>query len=382
MALALVTAGTTTAVWFKILLYGNSGSGKTWRASKARRTGEGRKVLGLLTEANGVQSARHANPDLLLPSWPLTQRVKVGEKDGKPIMEERPVLDPATGKPMVRHYAVKMEEVREVLRAVTNREIPELDTLVIDGWTEIQAMMKDEMMEMKRKAVEEGRAKKEALVFSKADWGELGEKMRRAMRSVRDLPIHVVATALAEVDSEEEGETTTRYTIPSFQGKKLANQIAQFQNVVAYCYTVRSRDSAGKQKITRLAMVEGPETILCKPAHPLGGVLEIPVSDWLDLLAKPPQDGAVVGRELTEEERKALETAQTEGEEEAKKRKAKEEAKEREEIDPDKPQVDLSAGQEPEKPKGGATSSTEGGGATPGTGRVRRGPRSAASGPT
>ena len=351
MALTLVSAGSTSAVWFKILLYGNSGSGKTWRASGARKRGDTRKVLGLLTEANGVQSARHANPDLLLPSWPLTQKVKTGEgKDGKAIMEEKPVLDPLTGQPMVRHYAVKMSEVREVIRAVTNREIPDLDTFVIDGWTEIQAMMKDEMLEMKRQAVEEGRAKKEALVFSKADWGELGEKMRRAMRSVRDLPIHVVATALAEVETEEEGEKTTRYTIPSFQGRKLANQIAQFQNVVAYCYTVRTRDAKGVTKIGRLAMVEGPETILCKPAHPLGGVLEIPVSEWLDLLAKPPADGAPVGREMTEEERKALEEAEAEGAKQAEERKAKEAEKEKSEpVDPDAPQVDLSAGQEPPK---------------------------------
>jgi hypothetical protein len=368
MALALVAAGTTSAVWFKLLLYGNSGSGKTWRASKARKPGDWRKVLGLLTEANGVQSARHANPDLLLPSWPLTQRVKVGEKDGKPVMADKPVLDPTTKQPMVRHYATKMEEVREVLRAVTNREIPDLDTLVIDGWTEIQAMMKDEMMEMKRRAVEEGRAKKEALVFSKADWGELGEKMRRAMRSVRDLPIHVVATALAEVETEEEGDKTTRYTIPSFQGRKLANQIAQFQNVVGYCYTVRGRDSGGKTKITHLAMVEGPETILCKPAHPLGGVLEIPLHDWLDLLAKPPADGAVVGRELTDEEKRALEAAEVEGAEEAKKRKAKEEQAEPL-PDPDAPQVDLSAGQEAPKeaPKSQPQGETQGS-----TGRVRR----------
>jgi hypothetical protein len=138
--------------------------------------------------------------------------------------------------------------------------------------------------------------------------------------------------------------------------------------VVAYCYTTRGRDSGGAAKIARMAMVEGPETIQCKPAYPLTGVIEAPLWEWMDLLAKPPVDGATLGRALTDEDRKALEEAAAQGAEETVKRKAQEGAQEEE--DPDAPVVDLSAGQEApkeEKPKG----------STSGTGRVRRGPRGA-----
>lgn len=313
-------ASEATSVWFKLLLYGNSGAGKTWRACQVRRHGDRRKVLGLLTEANGVQSARHANPSILLPSWPLTKK----EKKGNEVVEV-PVLDTA-GKPVIRHYASTMEEVREVLRAVINREIPDLDALVVDGLTEIQAMMKDEMIGFKEQAVREGKAKKGTEVFSQADWGELNEKMRRFMRSLRDLPIHVVSTALADVETEENGEAKIRYTLPSFQGRKLPNQAAAFQNVVAYCYTSAGRTEKGARKIDRLAMVEGPETIQCKPAHPLTGVLEIPLHDWMDLLAAGPAVTEKVGREMTDEERKALDAAQEEGAAQTQERRAKEEA--------------------------------------------------------
>lgn len=317
MSMTFGPASEATSVWFKILIYGNSGAGKTWRACQARRKGDSRKVLGLLTEANGVQSARHANPDILLPSWPLTKRHR-GE-DGS--SSETPVLD-AKGKPMVRHYALTMDEVRDVLKAVINREIPDLDTLVVDGLTEVQAMMKDEMIGLKELAVRDGKAKKGTEVFSQADWGELNEKMRRFMRSLRDLPINVVSTALADVETEEVGESRVRYTIPSFQGRKLHNQAAAFQNVVAYCYTSSSRDKKGARQIERLAMVEGPETIQCKPAHPLTGVLEIPLYEWMDLLTQGPT-AAKVGRELTEAEKAELESAQAEGATQTEERRAK-----------------------------------------------------------
>lgn len=314
--LALVPAGLTTAVWFKILIYGNSGAGKTWRACQARKPGDRRKVLGLLTEANGVQSARHANPDILLPSWPLTERRT--SEDGT--VEEVPMLD-ADGNQMVRHYAVTMDEVRDVLRMVINREVPDLDTLVVDGLTEIQAMMKDEIQRFKDRLAAE-KKKPELATFSKGDWGELTEKMRRLMRSLRDLPLNVVSTALADVETEEDGDSTIRYTMPSFQGRKLHNQAAAFQNVVAYAYTASKRDDKGKRKIERFAMVEGPETIQCKPAHPLTGVLEEPLWEWLDLLANPPEEA--VGRELTDEDRAALEAAQGEGAEQTEQRRKKE----------------------------------------------------------
>lgn len=353
--LNLVTAGTATSVWRKLLLYGNSGAGKTWRACQVRRPGSGQKVLALLTEANAVQSARHANPDVLLPSWPVMERV--AGKDGEPDTS-KPAIDPATGQPIVRHYAIKMGEVREVLKAVISREIPDLTAFIFDGLTEVQAMMKDEMLELKKKAVDEGKAKKEALVFSKADWGELNERMRRLMRSLRDLPVDVVTTALADTETEEDGESTVRYTYPSFQGRKLPNQAAAFHNVVAYCYTARGRGEGGASKITRLAMVEGPETIQCKPAYPLTGVLDSPLWEWMDAMAKPPE-GSKLGRELTDEEKKALEAEQAKGAEETAKRKEKEDEPEKP-RDPDEPNVDLSGGEDApkdapkqdEKPKG------------------------------
>lgn len=104
------TAEETTPGWFKILIYGNSGAGKTWRACQARRPTDDRKVLGLLTESNGVQSARHANPNILLPKFPLFKREKV---DGKFV--DVPVLDSA-GNPAFRNYTNSMEEVRQILR--------------------------------------------------------------------------------------------------------------------------------------------------------------------------------------------------------------------------------------------------------------------------
>lgn len=293
----LVEAGSTSAVWFKILLYGHSGVGKTWRAAQARKPGDPRKVLVLLTEANGVQTARHANPSALLPAWPVK---KWDEKKQEMIQ----VME--GGKPQIRHFATSITEVREIITGIQEGTIS-VDTLVIDGYTEIQQLMKDEITRQKVGAARAGGDKKKvsaAAIFSKADWGTLNEWMRRFLRTLRDLPCHLIGTALADVEIEEDGDVTTRYTVPSFQGRKLANQCMQYHNVAAYCYTAGTRSRSGTRTTQRLAMVEGPETILCKPAHPLSGVMEEPLWEWLDLLATQP--GEKVGRAPTEEELEEL----------------------------------------------------------------------------
>lgn len=216
----------TEELFYKILLYGESGAGKTWLAATS-----GPGTIVVLTERNGEQSVRLANPD--------ARYVVVGT----------------------------IGEVREILRAaqadlLSSEEDP-VTTIVFDGLTEIQRLFKDEMLAIKKS---NGEAEP---TMSVADWGDLTEAMRRFLRFIRDLPVNVVCTALAE--SEMEGET--RHVFPAFQGKKLYSEVMQFFNAVGYVYR--------KGPEEHVAMFDGPSRFSCKPSFPLRGTRPGPVVDWL-----------------------------------------------------------------------------------------------------
>lgn len=202
----------------KLLIYGDSGSGKTWLASKAINP------LIILTEANGFTSAVHSNPDALI--------VQIFEA----------------------------ERLREVVRACYKGELEghKFDTLVIDSLTEIQRIFKEEILKKSRKEK-----------FTLQNWSELADTMRRFIRVVRDIPVHVVCTALMEsVTDEGDG---ARYVSPSFEGKKTGSEIMQYFNAVGFLYKTKSEEG-----INRILMLEGPNRVTCKTTFPLPNEIKNP----------------------------------------------------------------------------------------------------------
>lgn len=202
----------------KLLIYGDSGSGKTWLASGAS------KPLIVLTEPNGFTSAAHSNPDSLI----------IQTNDA--------------------------ETLRDAVRAAYVGEIEgnKFDTLVIDSLTEIQRLFKEEILKKHRKDR-----------FTLQMWGELADTMRKFIRTVRDVPVHVVCTALMEsVVDEGDG---ARYISPSFEGKKTGSEIMQYFNAVGFLYKTKTEEG-----INRILMLEGPNRVTCKTTYPLPSEIKNP----------------------------------------------------------------------------------------------------------
>lgn len=237
----LKRAGDIHAPAINILLYGESGAGKTWMAASCDN------VAYLLLESNGVQSVRESNPDAML---------------------------------LLAH---NMDDVRGFMRMAFDGTMEKMGikTIVIDGLTEIQRMMQDEILQQKK-----GNASGE-VTFTLQDWGVLTDKVRQFLRTIRRAPFNVVATALASNEVEE--GMGTRRIMPQFSGKKLHNEVAQFFNVVGFVYRQQVPGEGGQVSYARRAMLEGPEGYLVKPCHPLVGTLEGPVQNWLDALVEHPE---------------------------------------------------------------------------------------------
>lgn len=229
------TAGETAIDFpFKILCYGNSGAGKTYAACTAP------KPMVLLTERNGLHSIQASNPDA---------HVK---------------------------YCEDADDVRAILKMAMNGTLKQygIKTLVVDSLTEVQRLFVDEIML--------GKSNGEDARLTLQDWGTLTERMRRFMRCLRDLDLHVVATALVETQHDESTGSTSVF--PAFQGKKLHSEVSQFFNVVGYTFKRESTDGEGKRSIEHKIMLDGPSRFVCKPCGSLTGILDPNLSDWFKVL--------------------------------------------------------------------------------------------------
>jgi hypothetical protein len=221
---------------YLIGLYGDSGAGKTWLAASAPNP------VVLLTEQNGEQSLRLSNPGA---SYVVVSTA---------------------------------EEVRDFLRMAQDGTLAAegFESIVLDGLTEIQQLIRDEIA-----------ARKGGDEFTIADWGELTDKMRKLMRLLRTLAgrYHVVCTMLAE----EEFAGEVKHVRPAFQGRKLANEVMQFFSAVGYVF---KRPAKGETSgVEHVAMFDGPARIKSKNCHPLRGARPGPITDWIADLRSGNADG-------------------------------------------------------------------------------------------
>jgi hypothetical protein len=223
----------TQEVKVKALLYGDSGAGKTHTASTAPRP------CYLLTEANGLPTIRAANPDAVVVQ------------------------------------ANDMDTVRAFFKAAMDGTLAKetgCQTIVLDSLTELQRMLRDEIV-----ASRKGQVGGEA--FSLQDWGTLTDRMRKLVRTVRDLPFHVVCIALAASENDE--ATGQRYTQPSFDGRKLPNEIAGYFSLVGYVYRERSKAEDGTVSVAHRVLLQGPPSLLTKALPGLDPVEQPNVTAWL-----------------------------------------------------------------------------------------------------
>lgn len=221
-----VPASTFTGAPISVLLYGDPGAGKTHLCSTAANP------IFLLTEQNGRDTIRRGNPDALV------------------------------------FVAEDADSVRGFMRAALSGEFAEADrkTIVIDSLTEVQRLFADEILASKSH---------DNRKMELQDWGLLTERMRGFCRTIRSLPLDVIATALAEHTVEDERGAI--WSKPSFSGRKLASEVAQYFNAVGFAYKRDPRpgqEGDDVERSERHAVDFDPgRRILSKSHGPLNGIV-------------------------------------------------------------------------------------------------------------
>lgn len=206
------------ANYLNILIYGDSGVGKTTLAGSADEVPSLRPCL-IIDFEGGTES--------LVRSYPDIDQVRVEN----------------------------WKEMQQVYDAL-HRGDHEYQTVILDSLTEIQKFNMYSIME----ELQTSRPDLDPDVPGMREWGKNLEQMRRFVRAFRDLKMNTVFTALKKEDKNDKTGMVT--TMPSLSGK-LAGEVAAFLDIVAYYYVKRigtGEDAEDK----RLLLTQKTETIIAK----------------------------------------------------------------------------------------------------------------------
>jgi hypothetical protein len=206
------------AQYINILLYGDSGVGKTTLAGSADGCPDLRPVL-MIDFEGGTES--------LVRTYPEVDQVRV-----------------ETWKEMQAVY----DELHRGKHGYS--------TVILDSLTEIQKFNMYSIMQ----ELATSRPDLDPDVPGMREWGKNLEQMRRFVRAFRDLKMNTIFTALKKEDKNDKTGMVT--TLPSLTGK-LSGEVAAFLDIVAYYYVKRVGNGEDAED-KRLLLTQKTETIIAK----------------------------------------------------------------------------------------------------------------------
>lgn len=123
---------------------------------------------------------------------------------------------------------------REALQYLRSDEGKKYKSVVLDSFTETQASVLKEIMQ----AVHASDSTRDEFTPQFQEYQRLVGVMREIVRGFRDLPMHVVITALTREDKDE---LTGRTTVRPRLSPAIASEIPGFMDVVGYMYTTTEK---------------------------------------------------------------------------------------------------------------------------------------------
>lgn len=246
---------------YNILVYGQSGSGKSTLGVTAP------DPVILLGESQGFESIRDAALRLgkpLPPTFHVTHADQLRQAILALRREDEPLLELAA------------------LHGAAGIELPYTrpKTVVLDSLTEMMKLVCDEIDEQSPPRI----AKDGLPERSKRFWGVLSDRSDRLLRSLRDLPYHVLMLALLSDREVGEGQERSRVIGPQLPMHKLGELTASVTNAVGVSVRTATPLPDNDTEYSFNVRFAGPPYMLSKAMRPLGDKEPADFSAWVERL--------------------------------------------------------------------------------------------------
>lgn len=281
---------------FKVAVYGVTGAGKTTLCVSAP------KPVFLLTERQGFESVRTAAKRRGVPVPPvfLIQTAESMRVALRALRSPDPMKALCSGLISDQSDAKRVWELQPYERP---------ESVVVDGITEAIKVIADDI-----DATAPPRPGKDGLpVKSERYWSVLGERGEQLIRAFRDLPYHVIFTALEDDRETGDGDEKTRTIGPAFPMRRFAGALGQAVNIVGRMRIAERTvpDGTGKPQIqlSRYIQLAGPSWVMTKGFEPLCDYERPDLSSWFDRLdgAIDTTDASTIAMEATTGSEKEIE---------------------------------------------------------------------------
>lgn len=217
-----------TPIYIKALIYGDAGAGKTFAACTA------------------------PNPLLILSEWAVARPTLERLRKDKGI-------DPDT------IFVNSWQDFEEAYKYAAGN-VHKYDTVVLDGLTDLNDRAMEEILIAAVTRPRPGAAH-DPDQLEIGDWGKVGNRTLGAVRKFRDLPCHVIITALAQENKND------LFTVPMVAPKGTQKKIAAQFNLVGYLV---AEQKPGKPSVRKLHVDMSHSFQAKNPGGALPAVIENP----------------------------------------------------------------------------------------------------------
>lgn len=232
-AFNIVSAGRTER-WFKGMIYGDYGVGKTTVAASADDIQDMKDVLFIDAEAGDMSLSDRPGIDVIrITSFRQMARVQEFLRLHCQWRD--------SDQPSAVDELIKLEE-RFRGEVVKGSEVKKYRTVIIDSLSEVQKFCMYQLLGVR---VGEQRLDTETPDTSYGEWGKQLEMIRLLVRTFRDLPMHVIFVCSEQVGEDDKKRRIRR---PNLSGK-LASEVQGFLDTVGYMVLFKGDNGENKRRL-------------------------------------------------------------------------------------------------------------------------------------
>jgi len=160
-------------------------------------------------------------------------------------------------------------EMREVFEYLKSDDKHGHETVVLDSLTEMQKLSMDSILTDGA----ESKPGKDVEIAELRDWQRSMEQIRKMVRAFRDLPMHVIFTALRAETGQDTGEVTYKPSLPG----KLSDDVSAAMDIVGYLFVQDMEGENGEVYSVRRLLAQPKGRYVAKDrSGKLGAVLNEP----------------------------------------------------------------------------------------------------------